>query len=275
MAFRQMTPFAAGLAAGGVRYLLADHELPAALSLCRGESLAALAPRPGVAPRQDPHKPRPGAWQPPSRPGAAEPAAGAPRQPTPRPEFPGRARALQAPLGQTRQPPAAPAPAAPARRPFLPIRDWPADWAALLRRTKKAALCWTYWELGLDLTGRVDAARRQLLVRMIADLDLHKGAHTFWPCALPAGDGPSPDLAGDPRLFWTGLQETRARTLVVAGQKAAEAIALPGEFTPLRLRTVFGVRVLAIWDFASLSDRGRYESAMTFLRASLAAFRAI
>ena len=278
MAFKAMTPQAALLAGAGVRHVLTGGVVPAAYSLCpdaltRGTALSAPS---GTAMATG--GPTPGGdWgaQPRGRQACPGQTPGQPRGLTPHPAPQAPARTDRQPSGQPRSQARVPAPrqqsplTAARTAPRRPLDEWAPAWRALLEKTHKGPLCWTYWELGYDLSGQADATRRQCLTRLIRDLALPRGTHTFWPPALPGETGA---LEADLGTFWTGLRVTGSRTLVVMGSRAARAIGITETIQPHTLLTKYGTRVLVTRDLSYIADEKRYEMTLTFLRTALSVF---
>ena len=274
----------------GVDFLLAESDLPPEFSLCHAAQAAAR------------HVPRNVA-----RPGApASPLAQAPSQAQAQaqPDTQGRSRALPF-RPQSRQP--APPPAAQAaeqRAPVgplgaagpaasgvqsaslpLPPEHWPRPWRERLKATRPAPVVWTYWALGEDLCGNPNPARRELLKRLLGDLGHPAGTHTFWPAAMPAA-GPAgvssenatapaapPALEAHPPAFWAGLEQLKARAVVVMGSPAAKAVALPPGLRPFQQLRHHGKLVVVLRDVDFLVEEAHhYDAVREFLRRALAPF---
>lgn len=113
----------------------------------------------------------------------------------------------------------------------LPPERWPGPWRDLFARTPQPApVLWTYWALGLDLSGCADAARRDTLRRILGALRQPKGSNAFWPVSMPdagAADASesSPEPGADPALFLAGMERIAPRLVVVMGSKALRAFA--------------------------------------------------
>ena len=235
MSFERVTPFASVLGTTGIRYILLDADAPDAVSLLhRDERKTAAAPR------------------------VQRPAAARDTRP------PVQTRPAQRP---------APASAAPAQtvrraRRRVPVDAWPADWRKLLGNAQRAPICWTYAELGLDLTGHADAQHRDYLNKLLHSLHRKAGTHTFWPCALP--EGPDLTLVPNCDIFWSGLQELGVKVLIVMGSAASNAIGLSGwEVRPLHTMRANGCIICFTWDFAHIrEDMRRLDTISTFLNAT-------
>lgn len=78
------------------------------------------------------------------------------------------------------------------------------------------AQIWTYWELPLDLGEFPSHERRVLWLRMLKALALPPGCVLFWPMSLPGKTGPAPRVD----LFWEGVKESGAQTVVCFGRRA-------------------------------------------------------
>lgn len=242
MSFERVTPFASVLETTGIRYILLDADAPAAVSLLHQDEreTAPRAPRPAAV--RD------------TRPPLTQPPGG--QRPLPPRNMP--ARPVPGP---------APAPAAPAQtarrvRRRVPAEEWPAAWRELLGRTQRSPICWTYAELGLDLTGHADALRRDYLTKLLHSLHRKAGTHTFWPCALPEGEALT--LVPNCDIFWSGLQELGVKMLIVMGSAASNAIGLSGrEVRPLHTMRANGCFICFAWDFAHIREDTRRLGAIS------------
>ncbi|MGE4553062.1 MAG: hypothetical protein AB7D57_08120 [Desulfovibrionaceae bacterium] len=86
-------------------------------------------------------------------------------------------------------------------------------------------IAWTYFDLGLDLSGRADPRRRTLFRTLVRDLAWAQGTIAFWPVAVPdpGADAPAPRA----ELFWRGLDELGLRQVACFGRRAL-AVICPG-----------------------------------------------
>lgn len=233
MSFERITPLAQVLETAGIRYILSDKNVPASLSLM---AEAVPAPRPSrPAPQRQPVRDM--------------------RHPIPpRP-------ALQKPVQQI--------PASrPCRKfPFVSPDAWPENWRALLDRTRKCPVAWTYPELGLDLSGHASPDRRDCLNKLLHSLKRRAGTYTFWPYALP--EGPESALTPRPDIFWSGLREIGARMLIIMGSTASNAIGLSGrDVRPLSSILANGCFICFTWDFAHIQkDTNRLDQISRYIDA--------
>ncbi len=91
----------------------------------------------------------------------------------------------------------------------------------LIRRARERldpphAQVWTYWELPLDLGENPSHERRELWRRMLKAMGLPRGRILFWPMSLSGRTGPAPRT----KLFWDGVKESGAPTVVCFGRRA-------------------------------------------------------
>ena len=128
------------------------------------------------------------------------------------------AAAQQAPQPSPPSAPQSPAQAAP--MPILPPDHWPPQWQQRLQATRPAPVIWTYWALGQDLCVEPNAARRDLLRRMLGALAHPAGTHSFWPVALPGENG----LEANAQIFWSGVHMLQARAILFIGSPAVSAL---------------------------------------------------
>ncbi|MFW6324204.1 MAG: hypothetical protein ACOC0U_03995 [Desulfovibrionales bacterium] len=79
---------------------------------------------------------------------------------------------------------------------------------------------WTYYELGLDLGGRPEKKRKELLSSMIGSLAWPKGSIFFWPCSALQGDS----LVLRKNIFWEGIGKIRPHYCVLFGGELLQAL---------------------------------------------------
>lgn len=119
---------------------------------------------------------------------------------------------------------------------------WPTPWDVYRTMLSiPAKTVWTYWDLGYDMGGMVDEARKNLFSRILKELgklpSWGKGSSTFWPVAgLAAGDV----LKTDTEMFWKGVELARARRLFIFGKRAHDALFPGSEFT-FRITVLYGL----------------------------------
>ena len=181
------------------------------------------------------------------------------------------------------------APTGPSATP-LPPQQWPAPWRDLFARTPQPApVLWTYWALGLDLSGCADAARRDTLRRILGALQQPKGSNAFWPVAMP--DAPAanssayaeaapdvtnvapnlgPDVVADTALFLAGLERIAPRLVVVMGSKALRAFAPDVRARPYQQIPWRGRLLIVLPDMDNLiAAPATVEAVIAYLRTAL------
>ncbi|BFR50282.1 hypothetical protein RVX_R33430 [Nitratidesulfovibrio sp. HK-II] len=184
---------------------------------------------------------------------------------------------------------APPAPTGPSASP-LPLQQWPTQWRDLFARTPQPApVLWTYWALGLDLSGCADAARRDTLRRILGALQQPKGSNAFWPVAMPdtpaaslpadaesAPDAPNdapnigPDVVADTALFLAGLERIAPRLVVVMGSKALRAFAPDLRARPYQQIPWRGRLLIVLPDMDNLiAAPATVEAVIAYLRTAL------
>lgn len=167
----------------------------------------------------------------------------------------------------------------------LPPQQWPALWRNLFARTPQPApVLWTYWALGLDLSGCADAARRDTLRRILGALQQPKGSNAFWPVAMPdaaassPGDGEfppdahnvDPDVVADTALFLAGLERIAPRLVVVMGSKALRAFAPDLRARPYQQIPWRGRLLIVLPDMDNLiAAPATVEAVIAYLRTAL------
>jgi hypothetical protein len=154
---------------------------------------------------------------------------------------------------------------------------WPAVWQDRLRKTRRAPVVWTYWELGRDLCGVPDPKRRELLQALLKDLAHPPGTHSFWPLALPGqgGDGEQ-KLEANASVFWAGVRLLHSRVVMIMGPQALPSLALPDRLLamlPFQQARHQG-RLLIVLPSPDefIQEARRIQSLREFLRQALAPF---
>lgn len=117
-------------------------------------------------------------------------------------------------------------------------------WDTYLQRVcKSPRVVFTYWELHEDLGNSPSAARRAIWTRLLKHLAWPSGTVAFWPVCESVQDA----VRARRDLFWRGVSEFAADTVVVFGRKAFMALFPDRPFT-FRAFTVGGLRVIALPD---------------------------
>jgi hypothetical protein len=152
--------------------------------------------------------------------------------------------------------------------------DWPPAWRERREKTRAAPVVWTYWELGRDLCVAPDPQRRDLLRGLLQDLAHPPGTHSFWPLALPGGDGE--ELEANPPVFWDGVRLLRGRAVVVMGPQALHSLALPDHMLVLgsyeQVRHQGRLLVVLPPPDLLIRETRRMQALREFLRRALAPF---
>lgn len=207
-----------------------------------------------------------------------------PSQPTP-PVQPPRQGAYSAPAADLAQtlPPVGSGLAASS----LPPEQWPDPWRVLLGKTPHPApVLWTYWALGLDLSGCADAARRDTLRRILGALQQPRGSNAFWPIAMPeSGAEAASSSAGgtadgtaasatepvcDTGLFLAGVERIAPRLVVVMGSKALRAFAPDLRARPYQQIPWRGRLLIVLPDMDNLiAAPATVEAVIAYLRTAL------
>ncbi len=125
-------------------------------------------------------------------------------------------------------------PLKPSRIPPRPVKEaaqpmchpdagsWPDPWCQLASRiTKRLQIFWTYPQLGQDLSGDADPARRKLFQSLIGYMGLPKGAISFWPCTAWNGT----ELENRPDIFWKGVESYGVKFVACFGSQGLSIIA--------------------------------------------------
>lgn len=172
----------------------------------------------------------------------------------------------------------------------IPPEQWPAPWRELLAKTPATApVVWTYWALGLDLSGCAEATRRDTLRRILGALQQPRGSNAFWPVALPdtrsdtqpatPPDGQTDSVAGAqegsepvpaPELFLAGVDRIAPRLVVVMGSKALRAFAPELRARPYQQLPWRGRLLIVLPDMDNLvTAPATVEAVIAYLRTAL------
>ncbi len=125
-------------------------------------------------------------------------------------------------------------PLKPSRIPPRPVKEaaqpmchpdagsWPDPWCQLASRiTNRLQIFWTYPQLGQDLCGDADPARRKLFQSLIGYMGLPKGAISFWPCTVWNGN----KLENRSDIFWKGVESYGVKFVACFGSQGLSIIA--------------------------------------------------
>ncbi|EPR44014.1 hypothetical protein dsx2_1942 [Desulfovibrio sp. X2] len=96
-------------------------------------------------------------------------------------------------------------------------QPWPAPWDGYLQRVRKPArVVFSYWDLFQDLGPEPSRERRDVWRRLLEKLAWPAGTVAFWPLCEPSGQA----VLAKPALFWRGVAELQAATVVLFGKRA-------------------------------------------------------
>ena len=144
---------------------------------------------------------------------------------------------------------------------------WKSLWEQRFAISPQPQTVWTYAELGTDLHGQASAERRTVLQNLIVALHMPKGSHAFWPYCLP------PDNTPDLPMFFSGLARFRPVTVLLMGDRAAEAFAACGAMPsgPLQDCLCQGYRFVRLPDMEDIAQMSApaKNRLIAFIRTSL------
>lgn len=177
----------------------------------------------------------------------------------------------------------------------IPLDQWPQIWQERITNTlataKGAPVLWTYWALGEDLSGAPNAPRRDILRRILGELNLPRGTHCFWPLAMPCKELTSErssqyaqegethnaqtdiELQANAPIFLAGLDILAPRVCVIMGSKALRTI-IPNSTTGPFQQTQYGrMLFLVLPDMDMLlAESERIPRVVAYLRSALQPF---
>lgn len=140
-------------------------------------------------------------------------------------------------------------PPKPVKEPAQPLcrpdaGSWPDPWCQLASRiTNRLQIFWTYPQLGQDLSGDADPARRKLFQSLIGYMGLPKGAISFWPCTSWNGAA----LENRPDIFWKGVEAYGVKFVACFGSQGLSVIA-PDAPAGSSSAYVNGIQVIVLQD---------------------------
>lgn len=162
-------------------------------------------------------------------------------------------------LDSERQQPTAKPVARPAASPGNPFfmqaheGELPPPWDAYLQRAcKSPQVVFTYWGLHEDLGATPSTARRAIWARLLKRLAWPSGSVAFWPVCEPSGAS----VLARRDLFWRGVAEFGAHTVVVFGREAFMAL-FPDRPFACRAFAMHGLRFIVLPDPALLVAEDR------------------
>ena len=127
---------------------------------------------------------------------------------------------------------------------FPDPQSWPAPWSTLAGRiSPRVQIFWTYAQLGQDLSGQADTARRKLFQSLIGYMGLPKGAISFWPCTTWNGN----DFENKSDIFWKGVESYGIKFVACFGDQTRSIIAPDAPSSSASVHTN-GVQMLMLQD---------------------------
>ena len=113
----------------------------------------------------------------------------------------------------------------PSHTPLALLDNLPQPWSTFAAKSKAGRpLLWTYQELGLDLLGRGNANRSNIIKKIITTLKLPAGSSNFWPHSVPEQTPQGQEFKQEPSFFEQGFNALEPQFLLVFGKPSAEAI---------------------------------------------------
>ncbi|NDV24103.1 hypothetical protein [Desulfovibrio sp. JC022] len=127
---------------------------------------------------------------------------------------------------------------------FPDPQSWPAPWSTLAGRiSPRVQIFWTYAQLGQDLSGQADTARRKLFQSLIGYMGLPKGAISFWPCTAWNGN----DFENKSDIFWKGVEAYGVKFVACFGDQTRSIVAPDAPSSSASVHTN-GVQMLMLQD---------------------------
>ena len=154
-----------------------------------------------------------------------------------------------------------------------PEETWPTPWKNHWKNIGRCRpVVWTYWELGLDMGGRADARRGDLLRKFNTELGLPPGTNAYWP--ITALDEKN-TLQTNRSVFLAGLERIAPSFAIVCGEKALEAIFPGTSLSPFSRHFLHNCLMLTLPEIMDLlKDETLQNRTLAFLRPCLSALKA-
>ncbi len=168
------------------------------------------------------------------------------------------------------------------KNPTLTLDKWPKKWLGLHKHFKlpaeenigKVQIVWTYSGLEQDSFGQADFNRRNIVKKLLSDLNHQSGTHVFIPYANIDSDGQSEfakELVNNEEIsfFWSAMRLVRPRILLIFGSVARDAISAPKSL-PLQKTQMGSLQILQMHKFETLAeDQDLYNNTLIFLQSYL------
>lgn len=142
---------------------------------------------------------------------------------------------------------------------------WPQPWNTLWSNIGRCRpIVWTYWELGLDISGHADARRRALLQKFNTELSLRPGTNAYWPICAP---GENDTLYANKSVFLSGIERIGPQFSVFFGKRILEILEPENPLSPFSTRFFSGCLILALPEIMEMiEDVTLQNKAIAFLR---------
>lgn len=152
-------------------------------------------------------------------------------------------------------------------------KDWPEPWHGHWKSIGQCRpVVWTYWELGLDISGRADTRRGMLLRKFNAELKLPSGTNAYWPIAAP---DKADMLLANKEIFWAGVERIAPRFAIVCGERALAALAPQNTIAPFSTQFLCNCLVLALPEIMDIVENKEIENkTIIFLQRYLSSLKA-
>ena len=156
----------------------------------------------------------------------------------------------------------------PAKRPpkaesgDFPGPDWPEPWRSFILKTQPhRPLLWTYPEAGLDLAGKGNKARSELIRGIISALMLPAGSSNFWPHRSGAQKGGEDEI----EYFLAGVRKLAPRFILVFGEEALAEVMPEAIFKKYVYVNFEGRLLLILPSMDKLANPAEQEACILFL----------
>ena len=151
--------------------------------------------------------------------------------------------------------------------------NWPPYWRTLFKKTVQTPrVVWSYPSLSRDLGGDALSSHRDFLRRLLADMNLPRGSHAFWPLnAYPYSEGETAEQgeqAVEARMFLAGVACLKPDyVILMCGQIPASL----GIEAPLLTPVIVNGRWFVVTPHVEelVSTHASYDKLMSFLKHHL------
>ena len=148
------------------------------------------------------------------------------------------------------------------------LENLPNPWPLFASKSKPGRpLLWTYQELGLDLSGKADPTRSNMIKKIITTLKLPAGSSNFWPHSLPEQTPQGQEFIQKPDFFAQGFAALEPQFLLAFGKPSLEAIIPSTNSLPYSYTNYNNKVLIYLPSLEELEDGQKFRKSIEFLQA--------